>query len=406
MESITGLGVPRGTTPVLGTWAWPRREFGDVLVLVLLLVGPAVPLAAAGPSFQGLGDLPGGAFDSVSQGLSADGSLVVGVGRSTSGEEAWYWTAAGGLVGMGDLPGGVFGSRAFATTADGSVIVGVGDRVGGSSSQAFSWTAAGGMVGLGDLEGGDIGSGAMDVTPDGSVIVGYGSTAEGRQAVRWNNMGEIIGLGQMAGSTDSRARGVSTDGLTIVGDSTGIESGSFEAWRWTGADGFTNLGHLPGGEGRSQRAFDVSADGSVVVGFGFGETYLRAFRWTADTGMESLGDFPGGVQSLARAITPDGSLIVGAGSVPGDPYPVSTAAIWDDTHGIRSVQDILVDLGIDMTGWTLLEATDVTPDGQTICGVGFNASGQYEAWVATIPEPTTLILLGVGSVVLVTRRRR
>jgi len=404
MESSASERIARAIRAAL----LPGRRTFDVCLASLVVVAAFAcmgSVARAGPMFQGLGDVSGGIFDSVAQGLSGDGTMVVGVGNSASGEEAFYWTAGGGLTGLGDLPGGTFGSRAFATTADGSVIVGVGDRVGGSTSQAFRWTASGGMVGLGDLDGGIIGSGAMDITPDGSVIAGYGSTAEGREAVSWNALGEITGLGQMDGSTDSRARGVSADGLTIVGDSIGIESGNFEAWRWGEAEGFTNLGALPGGEGRSQRAFDVSADGSVVVGYGYDESYLRAFRWTEENGMESLGDFPGGVQSLARAITPDGSVIVGAGTVPGDPYAISAAAIWDDAHGMRSIQDILVDLGIDMSGWTLLEATAVTPDGQTICGVGFNPYSKYEAWVATIPEPASLCLLGLGALVCLNRRR-
>ncbi len=36
-------------------------------------------------------------------GLSADGSVVVGVSNSASGTEAFRWTAGGGMVGLGDL---------------------------------------------------------------------------------------------------------------------------------------------------------------------------------------------------------------------------------------------------------------------------------------------------------------
>ena len=46
----------------------------------------------------GLGDLPGGSFDSCAYGVSGDGSLVVGNGSSASGGEAFRWTADGGMV--------------------------------------------------------------------------------------------------------------------------------------------------------------------------------------------------------------------------------------------------------------------------------------------------------------------
>lgn len=58
-------------------------------------------------SFQGLGDLAGGSFYSEVFGVSADGSKVVG--RSVSGsDEAFIWTASGGMVGLGRLPGGAY----------------------------------------------------------------------------------------------------------------------------------------------------------------------------------------------------------------------------------------------------------------------------------------------------------
>ena len=53
---------------------------------------------------QGLGDLPGGIFDSRGFAVSSDGSIVVG--RCYSGrDEAFMWTASTGMAGLGDLPG-------------------------------------------------------------------------------------------------------------------------------------------------------------------------------------------------------------------------------------------------------------------------------------------------------------
>ncbi len=50
----------------------------------------ALPSAALGQaSFQGLGDLPGGIFQSFPFDISADGQVVVGFSRSASGREAF-----------------------------------------------------------------------------------------------------------------------------------------------------------------------------------------------------------------------------------------------------------------------------------------------------------------------------
>src|SRR5476651_173946 len=61
-------------------------------------------------SFQGLGFLPGGNY-SQANGVSADGSTVVGMGvnplyTSFSQHEAWMWTSSSGMVGLGTLSGG------------------------------------------------------------------------------------------------------------------------------------------------------------------------------------------------------------------------------------------------------------------------------------------------------------
>ena len=73
-------------------------------------------------SFQGLGDLPGGGIFSQGRAVSAYGSVVVGGSTSGSGDEAFRWTEADGMVGLSDLPGGPFQSIASAVSAGGSVI--------------------------------------------------------------------------------------------------------------------------------------------------------------------------------------------------------------------------------------------------------------------------------------------
>jgi hypothetical protein len=48
----------------------------------------------------------------------------------------------------------------------------------------------------------------------------------------------------------------------------------------------------------------------------------------------------------------------------------------------------------------------ISDDGLTIAGNGDNSYGNYEGWIVTIPEPATLLLLGLGSLALLRKRRK
>jgi probable HAF family extracellular repeat protein len=227
-------------------------------------------------SLIGLGDLPGRGFQSYAYGVSADGSVVVGIGSSELNSdpfrsEAFRWTSGGGMVGLGDLPGSGFQSLATGVSADGSVVVGQG--LGASGFEAFRWTSGGGMSGLGDLPGGGFFSLATGVSADGSVVVGYGDGASGNEAFRWTSSGGMVGLGDLPGGFfGSGATGVSGDGSVVVGIGSGA-SGR-EAFVWTPGAGMqslqfylTGLGVDTTGWGQYD-AVGVSADGSTIVGVG------------------------------------------------------------------------------------------------------------------------------------------
>jgi probable HAF family extracellular repeat protein len=134
----------------------------------------------------GLGDLPGGAFNSLAFGVSGDGSVVVGQSYSASGLEAFRWTQSEGIVGLGDLSGGLFQSVAIGVSGDGSVVV--GDSYSASGQEAFRWTQAGGIKSLQDILTTDFGlnltgwrlSQALGISTDGLAIVGVGTNPSGQ----------------------------------------------------------------------------------------------------------------------------------------------------------------------------------------------------------------------------------
>ena len=92
----------------------------------------------------------------------------------------------------------------------------------------------------------------------------------------------------------------------------------------------TDLGTL--WEGGSSEAHGVNADGSVVVGGATNANgFTRAFRWTAETGMQDLNELlkdvgvnMTGIELYqASGVSADGHFIVGTGHFRGNNAPIS-----------------------------------------------------------------------------------
>ncbi|MBB6051919.1 hypothetical protein [Armatimonas rosea] len=346
-------------------------------------------------TFEGLGDLPGGEFRSVALAVSADGSVVVG--NSTSGNvtgsnagEAFRWTRASGMVGLGDLPGGFFRSSATAVSADGTVVAGIGDNA-VSAARVFRWTQAGGMVNLGAPASSAI-CWARGISADGTRIVGTTTLAAGVEygACYWTEATGFVELNDLAGGpVRCEATAISQDGRVLVGYGTSDKETSCS---WNLAGEITALAGVPRGTGS---ALGASGDGTVIVGYAdtlaLGRDGLEAYRWSASGGTTFLGDFPGGgfagyPASYARGVSADGNVVVGMGmSTEG-----SRVFVWTQARGLQDLGDILRSKGIDLSAWAgLINATDhaadvvatISADGTTIVGTAFH-NGNREAFRA------------------------
>jgi uncharacterized membrane protein len=138
---------------------------------------------------------------------------------------------------VGGLPGDTQGTIT-ALSADGSVAAGVSVNTTGLA-RAFRWTAATGAVAL-DTDPGLIATVPTAMSADGTRIVGYGSPGSGPDAaLLWDASGQLHFVSQLPetslavvqrGWVLTRARGVSADGRTIVGEGFDLE-GTGQAWR-------------------------------------------------------------------------------------------------------------------------------------------------------------------------------
>jgi uncharacterized membrane protein len=99
----------------------------------------------------------------------------------------------------------------------------------------------------------------------------------------------------------------------------------------------------------------------------------------------------GRFESSARAVSADGSVVVGFGH---DGNPVGqfgemSVFIWDSVHGMRALRDVLLEQGTDVSGWRLSYPFGISADGRVIGGLGINPSGAVQPWLARLAFTTS-----------------
>ncbi len=274
--------------------------------IILFIAAFFVSYKALAANMTDLGTL--GGTNSSANGVSADGSVIVGNSDNLLGEYRAFKYAGSTMTDLGTLGG--TNSYAYGASADGSVIVGDSSNLLGEY-RAFKY-AGSTMTDLGTLGGTT--SSAFAVSADGSVIVGSSRTnTNALHAFKYIGS-TMTSLGTLGG-TYSAAFAVSADGSVIVGNSDNL-LGQIHAFKYAGST-MTDLGTL-GGTYSSANA--VSADGSVIVGASStaGDAAIHAFKYVGST-MTDLGTLKsdGSGNSSAKAVSADGSVIVGESDTDG-----------------------------------------------------------------------------------------
>ncbi len=150
---------------------------------------------------------------------------------------------------------------------------------------------------------------------------------------------QITQLGTLAGDSNSKALGISGDGLTVVGVSGQAKSNPFfgpdpgdEGFYWRVGTGMVGIGAAPGMTTSAARA--ANYDGRYLVGVthdGVGSSSFdgtvywgsKGFRYDTQTGTYTILATPagGGSANTAFDISDDGSVIVGGTATDYNPFP-------------------------------------------------------------------------------------
>jgi uncharacterized membrane protein len=387
-----------------------------------------------------LGDFAGGEHYSEGLGISGDGSIIVGRGEydrfvvvdpvfgdfyTEEKKAAFRWTSDSGLQSLRPYSRETPNSVATAITSDGETIFGVhGYSIYVYGNDSFRWTESEG------LQPAPIP--VNDASSDGNVLVGIEATSgqSPHYVLRWTPTNGIEQLPIPSGLAfeDAPPLQISGDGNVVWGNRYKVINGSFHDYPyiWTEAGGYVPLlNDMP--TGINIKFFDTSENGTMFVGehhdFDPPHTW-RAIVWSETAGITFLDellpklgiDLTGWQLRRATGVSADGSVIVGRGMNPNGQFSswiVTLPMLVGDYNA-----DGMVDAA-DYVVWrhTLGSTDDLHADGD-LSGIVDDAdyalwkanygrtllSSAQSASVASVPEPSVLVLVPLGLVALTSRR--
>lgn len=322
--------------------------------------------------------------------ITNGGTLAIGSNNGVP----FRWSLSSGREIL-PLPSGVSSLDVVDASDDGAAILGTSGGGLGSAFRTFLWNDANGWseIGNGNIRG-------RSISGNGLVIGGNA----GSMPFRW-----IAGAGvqtldfPISDVLESYITSMSFDGSMMIGSARSLPLTA--GFRWQSTTGYELLpAGTAFGYAYGPNYLACSSDGSVAAGYGttaLGSTWT--YTWSQGTTATTPWTINPYLRNYILDLSADGQTSVGywKDGVPGA-QGSERAVLFRDGEGVVDLNTLLPTLGIDLSGWTLEQATRISPDGLTIMGFGRHevSPGQFEyqaGWIATIPTPQTVLpfLLGI-----------
>ena len=318
-------------------------------------------------------------------GMNSNGTTIVGTNLYN---QAVYWTYSDGAIIVGD---GEF----WSVSEDGKI---AGSLINNEGQEEAAIWEDGNITFLGNIIDGNscdaFYSSGLGMSSDGSTIVGMGWKDCSVEAFYWNNIENIVSLGQFNGN-NTKAQAVNSNG-TIFGGWAENNSGTRQSCIWDIDGNITLIGSLsPWSDAGEVMAF--TENGSKVVGFGAStsgndtEAYMAIENPSVLGGYEFIGlgvpdNFSTFNESMAFDIS-ENNVVVGQYIKSWGPDGFR-ASIWTEgTEIMMDLNEYLQYIGItDLSNWIFLKAHCISNDGSIIAGTAANSSGNWVTFVLDISD--------------------
>lgn len=338
------------------------------VLTLLFLATPALAVTAPGGAQLQLLTPPAGFSQGEAMDTSDDGQVIVG--RVWPNYEAFRWTDSGGFQLLGVVPGVTTDSNARAVSGDGEVVVGWGSSP--NVIEGFRWEAGSGMTHLPALGGlMSIQLSAPEcVDRGGTWVGGYSYDQNLEEGTIWPAGGAPFSTGMFVSNQLSSVEAIALDAPLAVGYNT-IAGWSSRATTYDSTNGLVDLGVL--GAYTDSIATAVSHDGTRVIGSCHDGSDAQGFAWTAGGGMVPVGTWPAGISQLfARDCDGDGETFTGTYQTAGG---VKVGFYYSPATGVVSLASHLAANGASLSGIARLEPEGMSGDGNVIVGTAVTVTG-------------------------------
>jgi hypothetical protein len=326
-----------------------------------------------GKNAEKLQAVASGSFE-ITSAISRDGKIIAGWGESAQGRQVWRLKEGGTLTRLGCLPNG-HESDFVGMSSSGDLIAGNGfDQ--NNTYRAWYWTEEDGMQAVPLIADSYPGT-VQGVTENGTV---YGEAEFYNNGWHylpwiWTKAAGLKYVDPAPSSANSyiATMTVSQDGSIIVGreETYNYNNGqyTYSLWYWKVGDTQVIEIGVPGARLETTGQLYLANDGNVLSFSAYDQTSVRhAYRWASGDGVTDLGTLDGSQYMEARAVSGNGSIVVGSS------YNANGPEIWRWTaeEGLTTLAPPIPDRWVDFNS--------MSRDGSILLAFGYDENWQTRAW--------------------------